>query len=178
MAAAEGEEDAVAPDECRICRMPAEKAWPLFHPCKCRGSIKHIHQDCLQQWLSHSNTQVCELCNTRFQFTPIYADDTPSYLPSHEFFTGLMRRAGEIARFGVRLCAVVVAWLLFIPLGTCWLCRLSFVRSIDQLPLSLELRLDTVAGDAICGCALSINALNSVSSVDEDPGIRPVMAEQ
>ncbi|KAA8496036.1 putative E3 ubiquitin ligase SUD1 [Porphyridium purpureum] len=39
--------------ECRICRCPAElPSRPLFHPCRCRGSIKYTHEDCLVQWLS------------------------------------------------------------------------------------------------------------------------------
>eukprot|EP01043_Picozoa_sp_COSAG02_P071196 COSAG02_NODE_12911_length_1473_cov_1.591703_1_plen_307_part_01 len=40
---------------CRICRMEAEEDWPLFFPCKCSGSIKWVHQDCLQTWMKHSS---------------------------------------------------------------------------------------------------------------------------
>lgn len=32
-------------DTCRICSAPAEPDQPLFHPCKCSGTIRHIHQD-------------------------------------------------------------------------------------------------------------------------------------
>ncbi|KAN0115651.1 hypothetical protein V8E52_006770 [Russula decolorans] len=37
-------------DTCRICSAPAEPDQPLFHPCKCSGTIRYIHQD----W--------CDLC--------------------------------------------------------------------------------------------------------------------
>jgi hypothetical protein len=30
---------------CRVCRSPASPTSPLFHPCKCSGSMKFIHQD-------------------------------------------------------------------------------------------------------------------------------------
>jgi E3 ubiquitin-protein ligase MARCH6 len=33
------------PDTCRICRGEATPDEPLFHSCKCSGSIKHVHQD-------------------------------------------------------------------------------------------------------------------------------------
>jgi hypothetical protein len=34
-------------DTCRICSAPAEPDQPLFHPCKCSGTIRYIHQDWL-----------------------------------------------------------------------------------------------------------------------------------
>lgn len=30
---------------CRICRGEATELEPLFHPCKCSGSIKYVHQN-------------------------------------------------------------------------------------------------------------------------------------
>jgi len=33
------------PDHCRICRSEGSREEPLFHPCKCSGSIKFVHQD-------------------------------------------------------------------------------------------------------------------------------------
>lgn len=30
---------------CRVCRCGATPEQPLFHPCKCSGSIRHVHQD-------------------------------------------------------------------------------------------------------------------------------------
>jgi len=32
-------------DTCRICSGPAEPDEPLFHPCKCSGTIRYIHQE-------------------------------------------------------------------------------------------------------------------------------------
>jgi hypothetical protein len=36
---------------CRICREPGTDESPLRFPCACSGSIKHVHQDCLLEWL-------------------------------------------------------------------------------------------------------------------------------
>jgi hypothetical protein len=38
-------------DVCRICREPATDESPLRCPCACAGSIKHVHQECLLEWL-------------------------------------------------------------------------------------------------------------------------------
>lgn len=45
-------------DTCRICRSGAEEGEPLYHPCKCSGSIAKVHQDCLIEWLQHSKKKV------------------------------------------------------------------------------------------------------------------------
>ena len=39
------------PLECRICRGADS---PLYRPCKCAGSIGHVHTECLLEWLEHS----------------------------------------------------------------------------------------------------------------------------
>lgn len=45
-------------DTCRICRSGPEEDMPLYHPCKCSGSIAKVHQDCLIDWLQHSKKKV------------------------------------------------------------------------------------------------------------------------
>ncbi|XP_067945530.1 E3 ubiquitin-protein ligase MARCHF8-like [Watersipora subatra] len=55
---------------CRICQCPAETDLPLITPCRCDGSLKHIHASCLLKWIDISNRKhrrigrasFCELC--------------------------------------------------------------------------------------------------------------------
>lgn len=56
------DEDEDEGDVCRICRNPGDSDNPLRYPCACSGSIKFVHQDCLLQWLNHSNARNCEVC--------------------------------------------------------------------------------------------------------------------
>ena len=56
-------------DICRVCRSEGSTDKPLYHPCRCTGSVKYIHKDCLVQWLKYSEKEYCELCNYRFSFT-------------------------------------------------------------------------------------------------------------
>ena len=46
---------------CRICRLGSSEGGRLFHPCKCSGSIKFVHEACLSQWLKHSGNTCCEV---------------------------------------------------------------------------------------------------------------------
>jgi RING-variant domain len=45
---------------CRIC---FETEGPLYSPCKCKGSIEHIHEECLLTWIREDDERSsCELC--------------------------------------------------------------------------------------------------------------------
>ncbi|XP_055603312.1 uncharacterized protein LOC129751681 [Uranotaenia lowii] len=53
-------------DICRICHCESDPQNPLLTPCYCSGSLKFVHQTCLQQWLTASETNACELCKFPF----------------------------------------------------------------------------------------------------------------
>ncbi len=52
-----------------VCRICYEGDGELRRPCRCSGSVAHVHEACLQQWLTTRETNSrCELCHTRFRF--------------------------------------------------------------------------------------------------------------
>nr|CAG4648258.1 EOG090X0DX7 [Moina brachiata]SVE93270.1 EOG090X0DX7 [Moina brachiata] len=53
-------------DICRICHCEAEHEAPLVSPCCCAGSLKYVHQGCLQRWVQSSDMKNCELCKYPF----------------------------------------------------------------------------------------------------------------
>ncbi|KAK1546029.1 hypothetical protein CPAR01_03531 [Colletotrichum paranaense] len=109
------------PDTCRICRGEATAEEPLFYPCKCSGSIKYVHQDCLMEWLSHSQKKHCELCKTPFRFTKLYSPKMPKTLPAHVF-------VGHMAKY---LFRNVLVWLRAALVISVWLCWLPYLmRSV------------------------------------------------
>ncbi|KAF7554570.1 hypothetical protein G7046_g6779 [Stylonectria norvegica] len=110
-----------APGICRICRGEGTPEEPLFYPCKCSGSIKYVHQDCLMEWLSHSQKKYCELCKTSFRFTKLYAPDMPQSLPVHVF-------VGHMARYTIRNLLVWLRAAMAISVWVCWLPY--FMRSV------------------------------------------------
>lgn len=150
MAEVEGER------ECRICRGEDEPGRPLLHPCRCSGSIKFTHEDCLVNWLSQSGSSRCELCNHPFRFEPLYKPNTPSALPTKEFLVGVLALMSKTMRTAARMVLVFSVWLFFLPVGTCWTWYALFVSSPKDLPSLLASR--TPAGvitDAFYGCLLS-----------------------
>ncbi|MBA0712012.1 hypothetical protein Golax_011137 [Gossypium laxum] len=129
---ADMEEEEEEEDVCRICRNPGDAENPLRYPCACSGSIKYVHQECLLQWLNHSNARQCEVCKHAFSFSPVYAENAPARLPFQEFVVGMAMKACHVLQFFLRLSFVLSVWLLIIPFITFWIWRLAFVRSFGE----------------------------------------------
>ena len=55
---------------CRICMEADSKDLPLIAPCKCSGTVKFIHEECLKTWIISQEGDIdeaqCELCKTNF----------------------------------------------------------------------------------------------------------------
>ena len=98
-------------DTCRICRGEGTPEEPLFFPCKCSGSIKYVHQECLMEWLSHTQKKHCELCKTSFRFTKLYHPGMPNRIPTAIF----LRRAT------LHVFNMFVTWCRGILVGAVWL---------------------------------------------------------
>ncbi|KAH8726554.1 hypothetical protein GQ44DRAFT_748972 [Phaeosphaeriaceae sp. PMI808] len=96
------------PDTCRICRGEGTADEPF-------GSIKYVHQECLMEWLSHTQKKHCELCKTSFRFTKLYHPGMPHRIPTTVF---IRRAAMHVVNVFLTWCrAVLVAcvWLLLLP---------------------------------------------------------------
>ncbi|KAE9986440.1 hypothetical protein EG328_005666 [Venturia inaequalis] len=110
------------PDSCRICRGEGSPEEPLFYPCKCSGSIKFVHQECLMEWLSHSQKKYCELCKTSFRFTKLYSPHMPKKLPTRVFIQRAIMHVVSHVFVWLRGLLVGSVWLLCLP----WLMRYSW----------------------------------------------------
>ncbi|KAI0077759.1 hypothetical protein K474DRAFT_1620717 [Panus rudis PR-1116 ss-1] len=113
-------------DTCRICSAPAEPDQPLFYPCKCSGTIRYIHQDCLTTWLAHSKKKTCDVCKHPYSFTKVYSPDMPARLPITLVLRRLAQQAALGILFGLRAIMVGTVWLAFLPWATLWTWRMYF----------------------------------------------------
>lgn len=102
-------------DTCRICRAEGTPDEPLFYPCKCSGSIKYVHQNCLMEWLSHSQKKHCELCKTSFRFTKLYSPDMPHNLPILIFVSHVTKYILGSLLVWLRALLVAFVWLAWLP---------------------------------------------------------------
>ncbi|KAM3067084.1 hypothetical protein ACMFMG_011757 [Clarireedia jacksonii] len=132
------------PDTCRICRAEATDAEPLFYPCKCSGSIKFVHQDCLMEWLSHSQKKHCELCKTPFRFTKLYSPNMPQSLPMHVFLRHFVIHTAKNLATYLRFCLVVTVWLVALPWITRQLWRMLFWLSDGGWPTARSPAADAI----------------------------------
>jgi len=109
---------------------------PLYHPCKCAGSIKYVHQECLLQWLKVSNklqtNPKCELCGELFHFQNIYAIDAPSnvLMTLKDTLIELLPRILLFIKYIMGFSFTIIVWVVFLPLFSnywmkfCW-CLIS-----------------------------------------------------
>ncbi|KAF2398028.1 hypothetical protein EJ06DRAFT_532394 [Trichodelitschia bisporula] len=102
-------------DTCRICRGEGTRMEPLFYPCKCSGSIKFVHQNCLMEWLSHSQKKHCELCKTPFRFTKLYHANMPKTLPTAIFIRRALLHLLSHLTIWLRGLLVFSAWVVCLP---------------------------------------------------------------
>ncbi|KAH7348647.1 hypothetical protein BKA65DRAFT_501036 [Rhexocercosporidium sp. MPI-PUGE-AT-0058] len=122
----DGEDGSGDADTCRICRAEGSDTEPLFHPCKCSGSIKFVHQDCLMEWLSHSQKKHCELCKTPFRFTKLYSPNMPKSLPLPVLVRHIIIHSVKNIATWLRFCLVVAVWLGCLPFVIRQVWRLLF----------------------------------------------------
>ncbi|KAG8215069.1 hypothetical protein J3R82DRAFT_8490 [Butyriboletus roseoflavus] len=119
-------QEAEEQDTCRICSAPGEPGQPLFYPCKCSGTIRYIHQDCLTTWLSHSKKKTCDVCKHPYTFTKVYASDMPTSLPPLLLIRRLAQQAFFVSLFGIRAVLIAIVWLALLPWITIWTWRVYF----------------------------------------------------
>jgi len=56
--------------ECRQC-LGSERPQSMIAPCKCNGSVKWVHLDCLGDWQdgrSDEQSKTCPQCNGKYNF--------------------------------------------------------------------------------------------------------------
>ena len=73
-------------DECRFCFDGPDSNNPLVNPCKCIGSMKYVHVQCIKKWrLNTTNPEwhyKCQLCLSEFEvFLRWQKEDLPRAVP-------------------------------------------------------------------------------------------------
>ncbi|TMW55946.1 hypothetical protein Poli38472_008594 [Pythium oligandrum] len=153
------DEDSDDEAECRVCRGEAEPDRRLFAPCKCSGSIRFTHSDCLEQWLEHSGKAYCELCGYKFEFKPLYDANAPDVLPWTELVSTVLRMVCfKWVPFIVRAALVIVLWLGVAPWCTSWLYRMWLLRASAMVNVNFSERFDSdhVVADIFSGILLIV----------------------
>lgn len=105
-------------NNCRICRGEGTPSQPLLHPCKCRGSIRYIHQDCLLEWLKHSNksTEQCDICNTPYKFRTIYDENMPSKIPIKFIWLKFLQVISSTSIISLSILLYVLCLIFQVPI--------------------------------------------------------------
>jgi len=90
--------------DCWICfvRESENRQATWVTPCKCAGSMGHVHQDCIKRWVEEKqsgniNEEVlCPQCNTKYAFV----------FPEKNVFLQLLNISNELTKCGVQLVII------------------------------------------------------------------------
>ncbi|KAH9849834.1 hypothetical protein C2E23DRAFT_837455 [Lenzites betulinus] len=151
------------PDTCRICSAPAEPDQPLYHPCKCSGTIRYIHQDCLTEWLAHSKKKTCDVCKYPYSFTKVYSKDMPERLPFFLILRQFSRQVVSAILFGLRTVLVASIWLAALPWATIWTWRMYFAMGNHAAWWISALKRPDHEPDLFDDIASNVTAVNSTT---------------
>ncbi|KAL1139043.1 hypothetical protein AAG570_009104 [Ranatra chinensis] len=97
---------------CRICHCEGDPdTAALIAPCYCAGSLRYVHQVCLQQWIKSSDIRCCELC--KFQFV-MHTKTKPFTEWEPLEMTGFERRKLLCAVMFHAIALTCVVWSLYV----------------------------------------------------------------
>ncbi|KAM0750560.1 hypothetical protein T439DRAFT_380454 [Meredithblackwellia eburnea MCA 4105] len=116
-------------DVCRVCRSGVEDG-PLFYPCQCTGSIRYVHEPCLNEWLHRSGKDMCELCGTALTYTNVFSSSMPTTLPLPLLLRHILLTLLSLVVLLLRAALVSVSWLAILPYVVLWVFRF-FIISAD-----------------------------------------------
>ena len=107
---------------CRICQCPDEDENEIVSPCKCKGSVKFIHHQCLLKWCqTRERPWNCELCQYQFQTDEVYKN---CFVKTLLFFI-------ELVSF---LCCLCISFVISINLVLMLLRQpLSYLVTADDI---------------------------------------------
>ena len=114
---------------CRVCRGKGTEDSPLFYPCRCAGSIKYVHQECLVEWLKVSKKSYCEVCHYKFSFTPIYEEGSPNKLPMRLVIGYVARKTASTLGSVLSKVLLSALWFVALPLISGYVFDFYFQRS-------------------------------------------------
>jgi E3 ubiquitin-protein ligase DOA10 len=145
---------------CRICQGEGADSRPLRHPCRCTGSIKFVHEDCLQMWIhskgSASASGNCEVCGEALHWTRQYRSDAPITITTKVVFIGASATASKILFAFVVLVLQAVAYAvmptLVAAIAIWWSIKTLFPGTVNTALLRRNWQELVVAGWVLQRC--------------------------
>lgn len=100
---------------CKICHCSCDDNGPYIHPCKCNGTLKYIHVECLNEWIKLTKTKKCSICNYSFKFEKKFKVGTPKSVPiSYVVLFFLKRIAASFVHLLCLFYSIIKFLIIFI----------------------------------------------------------------
>lgn len=131
---------------CRICfEQDSDEANPLISPCKCSGSCKYVHRDCLRRWREEGVTETtfyqCEICKFKYQYNRLWWGNA----------------VGSVWIVGIAFLLVIAASIFVIGVATNALVKGTKFDFLD--PETAKYQRIAILGFVVASCASFIYAI-------------------
>ena len=137
---------------CRICQMTASESSPeevFIRPCKCSGTLSHVHISCLNEWRATSSTASyqCSVCHYTYRIERTWLSQFLMCERGTDIISILMITLGTVLA-GIAGITVTRSYFSF---DVCWrICQLAHWRmwwrhcSFYRLPIKVETLLNFI----------------------------------
>ena len=151
----EKEEESKTKEEeksCRICfeQEQNEEIGKLIIPCRCTGSMKWIHDECLKTWIVSKRQDIrkasCELCGTSFNMKFTY---------KLKFYPKMACEEGMVSLFSCICLSIIVSGLIAVIgyLGASWSSQSIGPASGNSTSFKLAI---VISAAIICGILIAL----------------------
>lgn len=115
---------------CNICRQ-GEEDGPLISPCDCKGSMGHVHYECLKMWIETSCTSTCHACKKEYHHPTLVINKAVGQFDTffHESEIG--------ARFSQFMFYFFI--IFFMVYFSCFHCRLQHHLKANSIGLGVTI---------------------------------------
>ena len=104
--------------ECRICFDTTDE--PLIEPCKCSGSMRWVHNSCLQKWINIKKNTKCPVCKEELVVKKNVKQQVAGYIIRSNVATTILTIiVGSILllaslMYDIRMNTIIMAFLIVV----------------------------------------------------------------
>lgn len=103
---------------CYICYESERGDDPLKSPCRCKGSIKYVHESCLGDWLRIHNDNRCRHCHYEYQTEADTPKTDDSRLPGKPFYEPILRMFTFYIKLILSACILINIHIFLVSIGS------------------------------------------------------------
>lgn len=121
--------------------MEATEDNKLYHPCRCKGTIKYVHEPCLFEWMESKRVEIsrpgttarCDICGVELRMRTIY-EDRMGWDTLRQVSLRTLKRSYKVAHDLTSAGAILLFFAVWLPVAWGGWCAL-YSAALDGAPV-------------------------------------------